>query len=113
MKDVVSCEKLREAAHKHYIRRSPNGTTQHTEGVLSERKPTQGTETSKYLEENKTNVISQVVASEKETAQTRVACCPGVVGPHLESDIKLNLLESWAIAGDSPVSTNCRGRAVS
>ena len=110
-KDVVSCDKLRGAAHKHYIRRFPNGTTQYTEGVLSERKPTQGTETSKYLEEKKTNVISWVVASEKETAQTRVACCSGVVGPHLESDIKLNHLESWAIAGDSPVSTNCRGRA--
>ena len=67
-KDVVSCDKLRGAAHKHYIRRFPNGTTQHTEGVLSERKPTQGTETSKYLEEKKTNVISWVVASEKETA---------------------------------------------
>ena len=34
-KDVVSCDKLRGAAHKRYIRRFPNGTTQHTEGVLS------------------------------------------------------------------------------
>ena len=34
MKDVVSCDKLRGAAHKHNIRRFPNGTTQHTEGVL-------------------------------------------------------------------------------
>jgi hypothetical protein len=58
-KDVVSCDKLRGAAHKRYIRRFPNGTTQHTEGVLSlaRGKSTQGTETSKYLEENKTNVI--------------------------------------------------------
>ena len=31
---------------------------------------TQGTETSKYLEEEKTTVISQVVASERGTAQT-------------------------------------------
>ena len=31
---------------------------------------TQGTETSKYLEEKKTKVIPQVVASEKGTAQT-------------------------------------------
>lgn len=37
-KDVVSCEKLREDAHDRYIRRSPNGTTQHTEGVLLRRK---------------------------------------------------------------------------
>jgi large subunit ribosomal protein L10 len=36
-----------------------------------------------------------------------VACCCGVVGPHLETVIKLNLLESWAIACDSHVSTNC------
>ena len=34
MKDVVSCDKLRGAAHKRYIRRFPNGTTQYTEGVL-------------------------------------------------------------------------------
>jgi tRNA uridine 5-carbamoylmethylation protein Kti12 len=33
-------------------------------------KLTQGTETSKYLEEKKTKVISLVVASEKELAQT-------------------------------------------
>jgi hypothetical protein len=58
MKDVVSCDKLRGAAHEHYIRRFPNGTTYYAEGVISERRPTQGTETSKYLEEKKTNVIS-------------------------------------------------------
>ena len=91
---MVSCDKLRGAAHKRYIRRFPNGTTQHTEGVLSERKPTQGTETSKYLEEKKTNVIPQVVASEKGIAQTCPACRAGVVGPHLETNFKLNLLES-------------------
>ena len=27
MKDVVSCDKLRGAAHKRYIRKFPNGTT--------------------------------------------------------------------------------------
>ena len=94
MKDVVSCDKLRGAAHKHYIRRFPNGTTQYTEGVLSERKPTQGTEKSKYLEEKKTIVIPQVVASEKGIAQTEAACRFGVVGLLLESIIKLNHLES-------------------
>jgi hypothetical protein len=57
-------------------------------------------------------VIPQVVASEKGIAQTTAACCCGVVGLHLETVIKLNLLESWAIAGDSPVSTNYQGRAV-
>ena len=34
MKDVVSCDKLRGAAHKRYILRSPNGTTHHAEGVI-------------------------------------------------------------------------------
>ena len=39
-------------------------------------------------------MIPQVVASEKGTAQTCIACSTGVIGPHLETDIKLNLLES-------------------
>ena len=60
----------------------------------SNREPTQGTETSKYLEEKKIIMIPRVVASETGRAQTRVACCPGVVGLHLETVIKLNLLES-------------------
>ncbi len=55
MKDVVSCDKLRGGANDLYIRRFPNGTTYYAEGVISRAtgKPTQGTETSKYLEENK------------------------------------------------------------
>ena len=53
MKDVVSCDKLRGDANDRYIRRFPNGTTQYIEDVLSERRPTQGTETSKYLQEKK------------------------------------------------------------
>ena len=52
------------------IRRFPNGETQHVEDVLSVRRLTQGTETSKYLEEEKTIVIPLVVASERGTAQT-------------------------------------------
>lgn len=35
MKDVVSCDKLRGAAHERYIRRFPNGTTCYTEGISS------------------------------------------------------------------------------
>jgi hypothetical protein len=68
MKDVVSCDKLRGAAHKRYIRRFPNGTTHCAEGTVLEREPTLGTETSKYQEEKKTIVIPRVVASEKGTA---------------------------------------------
>ena len=78
MKDVASCDKLREAAHRRYIRRSPNGET-HT-GKTSIRpaeyiggyEPTQGSEPSQYLEENKSNEIPIVAASEIGTAQTGV-----------------------------------------
>ena len=51
-------------------------------------------------------MIPQVVASEKGRAQTGSACRSGVIGLHLEFVIKLNHLERWAIAGDSPVGTN-------
>jgi hypothetical protein len=43
--------------------------------------PTQGTETSKYLEEKKANAIPSVVASERGTAQTGRRNSVGVVGP--------------------------------
>ena len=42
----------------------------HHSGVYA-RGQTQGTETSKYLEEEKTTVIAQVVASERAAAQTQ------------------------------------------
>ena len=97
MKDVVSCDKLRGAAHKHYIRRFPNGTTQYTEGVLSHRKVGSQPPELKHLSrerKRKQIVIPQVVASEKGIAQTYSACGVRVVGPHLETVIKLNFLES-------------------
>ena len=50
------------------IRRYPNETTQHVEDMFV--RPTRGTETSKYLEEKKTIVIPQVVASERGRVQT-------------------------------------------
>ena len=42
------------------------------------RKGTQGTETSKYLQEKKENSIPKVVASEIGRAQTKSACRIGV-----------------------------------
>ena len=72
----------------------------------SNREPTQGTETSKYLEEKKIIMIPRVVASEKGRAQTRVACSFGVVGLHLEVLIKLKFLERDTIEGESPVGRN-------
>ena len=45
-------------------------------------RPTRGTETSQYPEEEKTNVIPQVAASERGGAQTgRLKGRAGVVGP--------------------------------
>jgi hypothetical protein len=47
-----------------------------------EREPTQGTETSKYLEEKKSNEIPLVAASEGGIAQTERGDSLGVVGPY-------------------------------
>ncbi len=47
-----------------------NGTASNTEYIGIGRH-TRGTETSQYPEEEKANAISQVAASETETAQTR------------------------------------------
>ncbi len=77
MKDVVSCDKLRGAANRHYIRRSPNGETHDGKTVVRPAEfiggyeRTQGSEPSQYLEEKKEISIPKVVASEIGTAQTR------------------------------------------
>ncbi len=44
-------------------------------------KPTRGTETSQYPEEQKSTEISSVAVSERERGQTSGACSAGVVGP--------------------------------
>ena len=70
MKDVASCEKLRGAAHRRYIRRCPNGETHEGKTLVRpdeyivrfER--TQGSEPSQYQEEKKETSIAKVVASE-------------------------------------------------
>ena len=54
------------------IRRYPNGATHYIEDIVSARRQTRGTETSKYPEEKKTKVIPLVVASERGIAQTSV-----------------------------------------
>ena len=46
------------------------------------REPTRGTETSQYLEEEKSTEILLVAVSERGTGQTVGACSRGVVGPH-------------------------------
>ena len=45
------------------------------------RKPTRGTETSQYPEEQKSTEILLVAVSERGTGQTVGACSRGVVGP--------------------------------
>ena len=60
----------------------PNGATQQVERpVTPTGGPTQGTETSKYLQEEKSNEIPQVAASERGVAQTDSFRGIGVVGP--------------------------------
>ena len=64
------------------IRRYPNGATQQVEDLLLEREQTQGTETSKYLEEEKT--ISDSQSSGERNGNSPNRCCfgnSGVVGP--------------------------------
>ena len=81
-KDVVSCEKLRIGANSRLTRRCPNGATQHVEDMLPARGSTRGTETSKYLEEEKT--ISDSASSGERTRISPNRCGyghAGVVGP--------------------------------
>ena len=54
------------------IRGYPNGATHYIEDIVSARRQTRGTETSKYPEEEKTKVIPIVAASEIGLAQTVV-----------------------------------------
>ena len=80
MKDALALggeegrDKLRKAAERGKypeIRGCPNGATRHVKrAVPLSGTPTRGTETSHYPEEKKEKSISQVVASEKEIAQT-------------------------------------------
>ena len=74
MKDVVTCDKPRIGGSNHRpadLRMGQPGASNvaslYTEYIGIEEQ-TQGTEISKYLEENKTTVISPVATSEQETA---------------------------------------------
>ena len=82
----VASDMLRGAGKQAMIRRSPNGET-HLRPVecIDGCERTQGTETSKYLQENKEKSIPSVVASERGRAQT--GGNPGVAG--------LNVRAAW------------------
>ena len=78
--------KLREApgSGTHaMIRRWPNGATRRATSPSSgaSQKRTQGTETSQYLEEEKSTEMSGVAASETDPSPNRAPCGRGVVGP--------------------------------
>ena len=96
----------------------PNGTTRQSEGLPSSRyamRRTEGTETSEYLEEEKTTVISPVVASDRGTAQT-VAVAMQRRGSRTtlwHTRRERNCLESQAAEGESPLREASRGLVVS
>ena len=81
MKDVASCEKPRGAASEHRSGDVRMGKPGAGRTASPEREPTQGTETSKYLEEEKSKEIPRVAASEMGRAQTQGGDFLGVVGP--------------------------------
>ena len=73
MKDVGGCEKPRGGVNHPVIRGCPNGETQRRSGqpfprVIPKGRQTGGTETSQYLEEEKSNEIPSVAASEQGQA---------------------------------------------
>ena len=72
MKDAASCENHGVGANSRQsrgIRMGQPGAVKPHHSMINGRQ-TQGTETSKYLEEEKTKVIPQVAASERGEAQT-------------------------------------------
>ena len=86
------------------IRKYPNGETHYIEDIVSERKRTRRTETSKYPEEKKTKVIPIVAASEIGLVQTKVVTAILGLQDHvIECFMNQNSLEKETIEGDSPV----------
>ena len=73
--------------------------------VTLNREPTQGTETSKYLEEKKSIEIPRVAASEKGIAQTRVGRLNRGLWGRTGSEPKHSgtVLERTTVEGESPV----------
>ena len=68
-------------------------------------KRTQGTETSQYLEEEKSTEMSGVAASETDPSPNRSPCGTGVVGPADASvHVTRTPLERGARDGESPVA---------
>ena len=85
----------------------PNGETRRVARPViapSGVKRTRGTETSQYLEEEKSTEMPLVVASERGGAQTRSLWGAGVVGPtDAVAEVSRSPLERGARDGESPV----------
>ena len=81
-KDVASCDKFREAAASVEPEISEWGNPA-AKAVSPKGRRTEGTEPSKYLQEEKSKEIPQVVASERGRAQTVYRDIYGVVGRHI------------------------------
>ena len=103
--------KLREArgSGTHaVIPRWPNGATRRGASPVipfSDGKRTQGTETSQYLEEEKSTEMSGVAASETDPSPNRAPCGRGVVGPaDATGQARGTSLEREARDGESPVA---------
>ena len=101
--------KLREArgSGTHaVIPRWPNGATRPVGiPVIPQGKRTRGTETSQYLEEEKSTEMSGVAASETDPSPNRGPCGLGVVGPADASARAMRTaLERAARDGESPVA---------
>ena len=62
-------------------------------GIVSERRRTRGTETSKYPEEEKSNEMPTVAASEEGRGQTRKLRLPGVEDCNMMKPSYPNYLE--------------------
>ena len=78
MKDDDNDEMLRGAVSKQRAVDIRMGEPTAFKRAVRESEVTQGTETSKYLQEEKEKSISLVAASEKEGAQTKCACILGL-----------------------------------
>ena len=70
---------------------------------IGHEKPTQGTETSKYLQERKSTETPSVAASESGIAQTDLRIGVAGVNQELQRQHQMNGLESPTTEGDSPV----------
>ena len=109
-KDVVACDKPREAGKRALIRGRLNEETRPgnprspAAEFIGGRERTQGTETSKYLEEQKETSIPSVAASESGTSPNRDSSrgCGSTEGLQ-QNRSQHKGLERPATEGDSPV----------